>query len=309
MTEFSEAKYDKWSGYDSNLFSNSEYDEEDRDADIQYVHVEKYIEGRRKSRTEKKLKETISKLREERPTIRQQFSDLKSGLTKINKDEWENIPDVPDYTIKKKKQERYTPISDKIIEQGLQDNVTLNSINPTEINGEGDKSILQQDPSTINNTENSMDNSILNHSINSGFESVADTKSNLNEFGKAKNSVLSYVFNKMSTSVSGQTSVNPVGYITDLNSLKVNNSTDIADVKKARLLMRSIINTNSKNVAGWIGAARIEEMDGKLSQAREIISQAAENILDSEDIWLEAARLHVNNFFLFFFVEFYLIFP
>lgn len=291
MTEFSEAKYDKWSGYDSNLFSNSEYDEEDKDADIQYVHVEKYIEGRRKTRTEKKLKETISKLREERPTIRQQFSDLKSGLVKISKDDWEGIPDVPDYTIKKKKQERYTPISDKIIEQGLQDNVSLNSINPSELNH-----------STMSNSANNsnfyLDNNNNDTTINSGFESVADTKSNLNEFGKAKNSVLSYVFNKMSNSVSGQTSVNPAGYITDLNSLKVNSSTDIADVKKARLLMRSIINTNSKNVAGWIGAARIEEMDGKLSQAREIISQAAENILDSEDIWLEASRLHVINFYI-----------
>jgi pre-mRNA-processing factor 6 len=295
MTEFSEAKYDKWSGYDSNLFSNSEYDEEDREADVQYVHVEKYIEGRRKSRTEKKFKETISKLREERPTIKQQFSDLKTGLVKVSKDEWENIPDIPDYTIKKKKQERYTPISDKIIEQGLQDNMTLNSINPSDLNLQ-EKSILDNSTNGINSISNSnLDNSNnLYDSFYSGFESVADTKSNLNEFGKAKNSVLSYVFNKMSNSVSGQTSVNPAGYITDLNSLKVNSSTDIADVKKARLLMRSIINTNSKNVAGWIGAARIEEMDGKLSQAREIISQAAENILDSEDIWLEAARLHVK---------------
>jgi hypothetical protein len=31
MGEFTEAKYDKWSGYESNLFANSEYDDEDRD--------------------------------------------------------------------------------------------------------------------------------------------------------------------------------------------------------------------------------------------------------------------------------------
>lgn len=300
MGEFTEAKYDKWSGYESNLFANSEYDEEDRDADIQYNQIEKYIEGRRKSRTEKKLKETYTKLREERPTIRQQFSDLRSNLNRVSKDEWENIPDIPDYTIKKRKQERYTPITDKVIEQGLQDHVTLNAINPSEI-GSQSTSGVETPMNLLNNTMNNDTFSNNNsNNISSGFVSVVDTKSNLNEFGKAKNSVLSYVFNKMSNSVSGQTSVNPIGYITDLNSLKVNSATDIADLKKARLLMKSIINTNPKNVAGWIGAARIEEMDGKLSQAREIISQAAENILDSEDIWLEAARLHVNYYSLKF---------
>lgn len=291
MGEFSESRYDKWSGYESNLFANSEYDEEDRDADFQYNQIEKYIEGRRKSRTEKKLKETYTKLREERPTIRQQFSDLRSNLTRVSKDEWENIPDIPDYTIKKRKQERYTPVTDKVIEQSLQDNVTLNAINPSDI---GTKS--QSGLETPMNLLNPDGASTSANNFSSGFVSVVDTKSNLNEFGKAKNSVLSYVFNRMSNSVSGQTSVNPAGYITDLNSLKVNSATDIADLKKARLLMKSIINTNPKNVAGWIGAARIEEMDGKLSQAREIISQAAENILDSEDIWLEAARLHVIYF-------------
>ena len=87
-------------------------------------------------------------------------------------------------TIKKKKQERYTPISDTIIEQGLQDNVTLNSINPSEINIH--ESILQ-DPLTGNNKTNNINldyGNNLNDTIKTGFESVADTKSNLNEFGK-----------------------------------------------------------------------------------------------------------------------------
>ncbi len=295
MGEFTEAKYDKWSGYESNLFANSEYDDEDRDADYQYNQIEKYIEGRRKTRTEKLLKETYTKFREERPTIRQQFSDLRSNLTKVSKDEWEKIPDIPDYTIKKRKQERYTPMTDKIIEQGLQDNVTLNAINPNDI-GNKSQTGLETPMNLLNHSDALSASASSANNFSSGFVSVVDTKSNLNEFGKAKNSVLSYVFNKMSNSVSGQTSVNPAGYITDLNSLKVNSATDIADLKKARLLMKSIINTNPKNVAGWIGAARIEEMDGKLSQAKEIISQAAENILDSEDIWLEAARLHVFIF-------------
>ena len=33
-------------------------------------------------------------------------------------------------------------------------------------------------------------------------------------------------------------------------------------MKKARLLYENVIKTNPKHSAGWIGAARLEEMDG-----------------------------------------------
>jgi pre-mRNA-processing factor 6 len=97
----------------------------------------------------------------------------------------------------------------------------------------------------------------------------------------------------MLDSVSGQKTVNPAGYITELNSIKINSATDISDFKKARLLLKSVINTNPKEVAGWIAAARLEELDGKVQQARNIIAQATEHIMDNESIWLEAARLYV----------------
>ena len=42
---------------------------------------------------------------------------------------------------------------------------------------------------------------------------------------------------------------------------------------------------------GWIAAARIEHLDGKIQEARNIINQACQELPNDEDIWLEAAKL------------------
>jgi len=52
--------------------------------------------------------------------------------------------------------------------------------------------------------------------------------------------------------------------MTDLNSMKINTDTEINDLKKARALLKSVISINPKNSSGWIAAARVEELDGKL---------------------------------------------
>ena len=91
----------------------------------------------------------------------------------------------------------------------------------------------------------------------------------------------------MSDSVSGQTVVDPKGYLTSLSSQTTVSSggqpwgsarplwgpifstpclcteSDIADIKKARLLLKSVITTNPKHGPGWIAAARLEEQVGK----------------------------------------------
>jgi len=123
------------------------------------------MDGRRKSRRELKLQETIQKMRKEKPTISQQFADIKKELASLSKDDWENIPDdLPDYTVKKKKKERYTPIPDRIFEKGLMDGEMNNSIDPNE-----------------------------------PVDGISTTNTNLNELGKAKSSVLSLVFDKVNS--------------------------------------------------------------------------------------------------------------
>ena len=79
--------------------------------------------------------------------------------------------------------------------------------------------------------------------------------------------------------------------MTDLNSIKVNNDTEISDLKKARQLLKSVILSNPQSASGWIAAARVEELDGKHDEAKNIIAQACQKFYDNEDIWLEAARL------------------
>ena len=45
--------------------------------------------------------------------------------------------------------------------------------------------------------------------------------------------------------------------------------------------------------AGWIAAARLEEVTGHMQSARNIITKGCEVCSKSEDVWLEAARLQV----------------
>jgi hypothetical protein len=37
-----------------------------------------------------------------------------------------------------------------------------------------------------------------------------------------------------------------------------------SDIKKARGLLKSVITSNPNSASGWIAAARVEELDGKI---------------------------------------------
>ncbi|OUC42020.1 tetratricopeptide repeat protein [Trichinella nativa] len=97
---------------------------------------------------------------------------------------------------------------------------------------------------------------------------------------------------QVSDSVSGQTVVDPKGYLTDLQSMIPSYGGDINDIKKARLLLKSVRETNPNHPPAWIASARLEEVVGKLQVARNIIMSGCEVCHQSEDMWLEAARLH-----------------
>uniref|UniRef100_M8C4I5 Pre-mRNA-processing factor 6 n=1 Tax=Aegilops tauschii TaxID=37682 RepID=M8C4I5_AEGTA len=76
-------------------------------------------------------------------------------------------------------------------------------------------------------------------------------------------------------SLSGLTVVDPKGYLTDLNIMKITSNAEISDIKKARLLLRSVTQTNPKHPPGWIAAARLEEVAGKLQSARQLIQRGS----------------------------------
>jgi len=46
--------------------------------------------------------------------------------------------------------------------------------------------------------------------------------------------------------------------------------------------------------AGWIAAARLEEVTGHMQAARNIITKGTEVCPNNEDLWLEATRLQVG---------------
>lgn len=66
-----------------------------------------------------------------------------------------------------------------------------------------------------------------------------------------------------------------------------------SDVKKARLLLKSVITTNPNHAPGWIAAARLEEVTGRMQAARNIIMKGCDVCAKNEDVWLEAVRLQV----------------
>ena len=75
--------------------------------------------------------------------------------------------------------------------------------------------------------------------------------------------------------------------------LCVNSLSIYSDVKKARLLLKSVRETNPKHPPAWIASARLEEVTGKVQAARNLIMKGCEECPKAEDVWLEAARIMV----------------
>ena len=93
------------------------------------------------------------------------------------------------------------------------------------------------------------------------------------------------------------TSVDPKGYLTSLNSVVLKTEAEIGDIKRARMLFDSLVKSNPKHAPGWIAAACLEEHAGRMVAARKLIKAGCEQCPKSDDVWLEAARLHVSETF------------
>ncbi|KYN98740.1 putative pre-mRNA-processing factor 6 [Plasmodium gaboni] len=357
--DYSDFNYDEFHGYSESLFKDTEYDEEDKEADEIYDKIDSLMDIRRKSRRENKLKEEISKMRAKKPTIQQQFSDLKKNLANVTVEEWESIPTVLQYSSKqkqKKVQKNYLPAPDSLIMSRINEsNMHLNFNNSvsnqsglktpiglgyqsslgvqtplglrtpyglqnnlsglqTPLHGmqtpymKGSSSLFGIDTPLINNNvKSNMSisglntpftlsgyNTPLNASNISGYNTplLNNThKLSLNDLGEARGTVLSVKLDELIDNVEGQTVIDPKGYLTNLNASSLINDADIADINKARSLLKSVISTNPKHGPGWIAAARIEELAQRKDKAKEIIMKGCMVCSKNEDIWLEAVRL------------------
>ena len=252
MKDYSDTQFDPNFGYrNAKPPSTAGYDDDDKEADAIYSAVDEHMDGRRKRRREEKLKKSMEELRKTKPRIADQFADLKKELAVVTAAEWDAVPEIGDTSVKHRKKERFTPITDSIIDAARSSSKIVNSVS----SGDG-------------------------------------TMTDMRGMSAAKDRMLQVKLNAMSDSVSGQTVVDPKGYLTSLSSVKVTSASEIGDIKKARLLLKSVTSTNPKHGPGWIAAARLEEVAGKLIKARTIMARACKQCPKNEDVWLEAARLN-----------------
>ncbi|KAG2489786.1 hypothetical protein HYH03_011736 [Edaphochlamys debaryana] len=273
-----ETKFDEFMGNDAGVFATGEYDEDDKEADAVWEKIDNFMDERRREAREKRLKEELERYRAENPKITEQFADLKRKLADVRADEWEAIPEIGDYTLKKQKRmEKFAPVPDSLLARAAAEASTAGGVN---------KSI---DPNSGLASVGGLGG------IQTPMGGAASTVSDLTAIGTGRGTVLGLKLDRMADSVTGQTVVDPKGYLTDLKSIKISTDAEISDIKKARHLLKSVIQTNPRHAPGWIAAARLEEVAGKLVDARKLVMQGCELCPNSEDIWLEAARLQTPD--------------
>ncbi|SJK96853.1 related to pre-mRNA splicing factor prp1 [Armillaria ostoyae] len=249
------------------LFAGTTYEADDEEADRIYEKVDEAMDARRKARREAQEQLEMAKHRAERPKIQAQFADLKRGLTAVTDAEWEGIPEVGNLTRKKRKTEGRTyVVPDSIL------------VGDRERGGIGN--VVQDGQETPAN---------------------AGTLTNFVEIGQARDKILSLKLDQISGTATSlgasgtSTSIDPKGYLTSLDSVQLKSSAEIGDIKRARMLFDSLVKSNPKHAPGWIAAACLEEHAGRMVAARKLIREGCERCPASEDVWLEAARLHSND--------------
>uniref|UniRef100_A0A2K6EDE8 Pre-mRNA-processing factor 6 n=1 Tax=Macaca nemestrina TaxID=9545 RepID=A0A2K6EDE8_MACNE len=264
--DLNDTNYDEFNGYAGSLFSSGPYEKDDEEADAIYAALDKRMDERRKERREQREKEEIEKYRMERPKIQQQFSDLKvKEVAEVTEEEWLSIPEVKLTPVPDKNHTSVGPTDCELQKKGIETLYPLNTKSPCPFSLAPGLWEGLQGPSEIFVLH-------LSHPADSAWP-----------------------VSQVSDSVSGQTVVDPKGYLTDLNSMIPTHGGDINDIKKARLLLKSVRETNPHHPPAWIASARLEEVTGKLQVARNLIMKGTEMCPKSEDVWLEAARLQPGD--------------
>lgn len=120
-----DSKFDEFMGNDAGaLASFGEYDQDDREADAEWDRVDDIMDERRRDRREKLLKEELEKYRAANPKIVEQLAPYKRKLAEITDAEWEAIPEIGDYTIKKQKRmESFVPVPDTLLAKAAAEKV------------------------------------------------------------------------------------------------------------------------------------------------------------------------------------------
>ena len=294
-----DSNFDEWQGSTIGLFDDAVYEDDDREADDTYEMIDDRMDERRKRRREDKYKEALAEIHKKTPKIQEQFSSLKRELESVSTEEWEAIPDLGERGKADNSREKFTPVPDHIL-AGNMDQGASNMMSSREQKTGGIATPAGWSTPGGWNTPGGMGTpggfatpgggaaTPSGMWTPSGYTTVSD----LTVTGAGRTDIMRLKLDRMGDSVGGQTVVDPKGYLTDLNSMKVSSDADIADIKKSRLLLESVTHTNPGHAPGWVAAARLEEVAGKLVQARSLINTGCKKCPKYEDVWIEAARLH-----------------
>lgn len=213
------------------------------------------------------------------PKIQQQFADLKRALGNVSDEDWANIPEVGDLTGKNRRSkqnargQRFYAVPDSVL-AGARDGSQLG----TEVQEDG-----------------------MATEANGSSEQADGTMTNFADIGAARDKVLKVRLDQAAQSQAGSgtesvsgtsTNIDPKGYLTSLTKSELKaGEVPVGDIKRARVLLESVIKTNPRHGPGWIAAARLEEYAGKIVAARNVMRRGCEMCPKSEDVWLESIRL------------------
>ncbi|GIZ49079.1 hypothetical protein CKM354_001211900 [Cercospora kikuchii] len=263
------------------LFASGNYDREDDEADRIYQDVDDRMQKRRKISREDRERKEREDYEAKNPKISQQFADLKRALGTVSDEEWAEIPEVGDLTGKNRRskqnlRQRFYAVPDSVL-AGARDAGQLGA----EIQDDG--MATEADGAAAGSSEQ-----------------ADGTMTNFADIGAARDKVLKARLDKAAgaeTSLASGTSTNidPKGYMTALTNSELKaGEIPVGDIRRARVLLESVIKTNPKHGPGWIAAARLEEYAGKIVAARNVIRRGCEMCPKSEAVWLESIRLNDN---------------
>ncbi|KAH0538116.1 hypothetical protein FGG08_005278 [Glutinoglossum americanum] len=259
------------------LFATGAYDKDDDEADRIYQEVDERMDKRRKVRREAREKKEREEYERNNPKIQQQFVDLKRALVTVSDEDWASLPEVGDLTGKNRRakqnlRQKFYAVPDSVI-AGARDSTQFET------------SVMDEGVSNSSSADN-----------------ADGTMTNFADIGAARDKVLKVRLDQAAAGsgtdsvVGSATNIDPKGYLTSLSKSEITaGEIQVGDVKRARLLLESVIKTNQKHAPGWIAAARLEEYAGKIVAARNVIARGCEHCPKSEDAWLENIRLNENH--------------
>ncbi|KAL6865625.1 U4/U6 x U5 tri-snRNP complex subunit Prp1 [Amphichorda felina] len=258
------------------LFAGGVYDKDDEEADKIWEWVDERMDRRKRQREAREQAER-EEYERNNPKIQQQFTDLKRALATVSDDEWANLPEVGDLTGKNRRskqqlRQRFYAVPDSVLAAARDSNEL-----GTTVADDGAAS-------------------------SAGGDRADGTMTNFAEIGAARDKVLKSRLEQASQSAGSDsvggssTSIDPQGYITNLNKMQMSESqAQVGDINRVRELLQSVVKTNPNNALGWIAAARLEELAGKIVSARKTIDQGCQRCPKSEDAWLENIRLNHDS--------------